>query len=396
MPDSEYAHLPSASDERRRQAEDRFWMVIATILRRRFLLLGGAVVIGLASIAVSLALPKWYLGQAVVVVPQSPNRSDLGLTLRELGPAAGAFLLETGGDMYRYQAILYSRGVRERTIDGFDLIREYGTQDEEDPLGEALDALDENLFIEHDIEYDQLIVSVFDRSPQRAADMANFLVDELNRVNARLLSSNATRNRSFLEQRYARIEAALDSTRSSLQRFQEAHGVVELEAQTSAFLDMIADYRSEVLLGELEVETRRISYGDENPIVRSALNRVRAAREKERRLQSGSDALLPISFRELPQRLQEFAALKQEALIQAKMLELVRPLLEQARFEEIRATPAVQVLDRATPPAKKAKPRRSLVVIALTCSGCLLLLFVVLTAEWWRRNRVILRSRLHG
>lgn len=381
---------------RSRRAERRLWRVIAVLASRIRLLLVAFLLIAAASVAVSLLLPKWYLGQAVVVMPQNPGRAELSLMLRDLGPSAAAFLMEESGDFYRYQAILHSRTVRENAVSTFNLIGVYGTAHKKAPDEKALKILDKNLSIDYSRKYDQLVLSAFDQDPQRAADLANFLVDELNRVNAELLSAHATRNREFLEARYARIEAALDSARATMQTFQQTWGVVELEAQTEAFLDMVSDYRAQVLVGEVEYERLRLSYGDDNPLVQSARNRIRAARTEEGRLRAGSDALLPISFADLPGRLQEFARLKQEALIQARMIELVRPLLEQARFEEIKATPAVQVLDRATPAWRKAKPQRSLLVIALTAAGSMLFVLGLLAVEWWRRNRTVLRSRLHA
>lgn len=384
----------STSDELRdARAEEAWWYSLAALYNRRRLLLSGAVIIGLVSIGVSLVLPKWYQGVARVMMPQTINRAELAMSMGDIGPAAAAFLSGSTGDFNRYQTILQSRTVRERLVRSFDLIAVYGLENKKAPMEAALERLDKLIGISHDVEFDYLIISVLDRDPGRSAEMTNFLVDELNRVNAELQSANAARNRSYLERRYQAVESDLDSIRAALQEFQEIHGVVELEQQTEAFMTMVAEYRTEALLGEVEYEALRRSYGSGNPLVESAYNRIRAARQKERELRNGASPLLPVSFSELPERLQEFAELKQEALIRARMVEIVRPLLEKARFEEIKATPAVQVLDRAQIPYEKAKPRRSLIVIGLTFAGCVILPAFVLMQAWWRYNRKRIRNQ---
>ena len=48
--------------------------------------------------------------------------------------------------------------------------------------------------------------------------------------------------------------------------------------------------------------------------------------------------------------------LQTDALIFGTLLEFTRPVLEEARLEEARASESVQQLDRAIPPVEKARP----------------------------------------
>ena len=51
-------------------------------------------------------------------------------------------------------------------------------------------------------------------------------------------------------------------------------------------------------------------------------------------------------------------------------------------MEETQHADAVQVIDEAIPPARKAKPKRSLVVIGTTASAFLLSVALVLALAW--------------
>jgi uncharacterized protein involved in exopolysaccharide biosynthesis len=121
--------------------------------------------------------------------------------------------------------------------------------------------------------------------------------------------------------------------------------------------------------------------------VQAARDVVMAARAAEQRLLGGAEAVMPVPLRDLPALGSEYARLYQELLIQAEILKTTRPLLEQARFEEQRERTAVQVVDQAVPPALKAKPRRSILVIVTTLSAFLLVVLFVVARDWLWRNR---------
>jgi LPS O-antigen subunit length determinant protein (WzzB/FepE family) len=108
----------------------------------------------------------------------------------------------------------------------------------------------------------------------------------------------------------------------------------------------------------------------------------------------GRERMLPVSQDSLPQVARQFIALQQDQLLLAKVIEYTRPVLEEAQLEEQRTIEAVQVVDAATPPVKKARPRRSVIVIASTLSGFLLVVLYVLLFDWWRRNHAAFAHRL--
>lgn len=386
---------PDAAREAR--ARDNYWSILGLLYRRRKFLATVTGLVAVAAVVISLLLPLWYMGTAKVILPEAGSSGNLTALLSDLGGSAAAAITgAAGGDYTRYLAILNSRTLSERVIEEFDLETVYETKGHPQVRRKTLETLWGNTTFELDLEYEFLAISVLDKDPQRAAEMANFYVAQLNEMNVQLLSENATNYRTFVQERYHQTEVQLDSARAKLQKFQEVNGLIELEGQAQAFLSLMADYRAMALQGEIEYEALVQDFGEDNAQVQALRNRVNAARQKELDLRSGRDPLLPVSFPNLPAKGREYAELLQEVLIQTKILEFSRPLLEQAIFDEQREAPAVQVLDHAVPPERKAKPKRSILVILATLSGFLLAVLYLWISDWWRRRHADIMARLQA
>ncbi|GAJ22508.1 unnamed protein product, partial [marine sediment metagenome] len=78
---------------------------------------------------------------------------------------------------------------------------------------------------------------------------------------------------------------------------------------------------------------------------------------------SGFGAGFSIPFAKLPELSLEYVRLLRDAKVQEAIYELLTQQYEQAKIMEVKDTPTVQILDRASPPEKKTSPKRSRIVI---------------------------------
>ena len=390
---------PVETTERARtqRGEDALWTVIGRLYRRRMLIIGVTGFVAVSAVIISLLLPNWYRAQARVLVPESQGS---GLSSAILGnlPAAASALLGggPGGDYTRYLAILTSRSVMTAAVDSFDLIRLYEVEGKLTPLDDAIRRLRDNSDFDIDMEYDFLSISVLDKDPERSAAMANFFVRKLNEVNEKLSTESAGNYRRFIEQRYFEARADMDSVLNATQRFQQEHGVYDLPVQTEAFFEQVAELRQTAVEAEIRHEALLAQYGSDNPQVRSVLELARAANRKYAEALAGEEMLLPIPQADVPGVARQFTQLELERTIQATILEVLGPLYEQARFQEERESQAVQVVDAATPPARKAKPKRSVICILATLTAFFLAVGFVLVYEWWRNSHPYILNRLQA
>ena len=74
--------------------------------------------------------------------------------------------------------------------------------------------------------------------------------------------------------------------------------------------------------------------------------------------------------------------------IQYKILEFVQPLYEQAKVEEVRNSPSVLVLDKATPPELKAKPKGSIYALVALVASLIVGYFIVYAIVLFRKIKI--------
>lgn len=376
---------------------DALWNVAGTLYRRRRFIVRATLFAAVVSVVIALLLPRWYAAEARVLQPEGGGLGGLmGMVNRATGGLGS--LLGGGGGYERYLTLLTSRSMMEDVIERFNLVEVYDVnmrKGERVALYKTIGQLEKNLEFEVSLDYDYLSIVAYDRDPERAAAMANYLVERLNDENARLSSESARQTRVVIERRLNRAEADLDSVRSELQSFQETHGLVQLEAQAEAMMESVATLRGEAARLDVQYQTLAQQYGPDNPQVIAARQARNAAQAQINQVLGGRDALLPVSMRDLPALTTRYAQLMQEQMIQRQILETVYPIYEQALFQEQSETEAVQVVDRAAVPVQPARPSRRLIVLGATLTALLLVSVFVLLQAWFRRNHVAIARRLN-
>jgi tyrosine-protein kinase Etk/Wzc len=372
------------------------WILREVIARNRFIALSTAIV-AVAAVVISLLIPNQYLATARVLPPESSGSSPIAAMLSRGLPSGAAQLLGGGRTEYtRYIALLTSRTMLEAVVDRFDLVDAYGHGGARHARERAINELRGYASFNVDREFRYLSVSVLDQDPVRAADMANFFVDELNRRNAELSAQNASLFRRFVERRYQEALKSVDSLKTATQEFQQRHGVFDFEIQARGFIEQSATIRARAIELEIEHETLTAQFGPDHPSVRAAGDAVRAANRRYQAAIAGGESVLPLAQDAVPGVLREFMDLEQERVLQASILEIVAPLYEQARFDEEREMQAVQVVDFAVPPARKISPKRSIIVIMATLSAFLIAMLYALAAALWRERAAGVASRLRA
>ena len=375
--------------------EEAFWHVVGTLLKKWKIIFILTALAAVTSIVLSLLMPAWYRAETRLLSPEGTGTNPLSAALSSnISAAASAIFGGSGGDFFRYITILSSRTMLEEVVEEFDLIDVYDTGETKDPMAIATAILRENVDFPIDKEYEYLSIGVMDTDPQRAADIANFLVAELNVRNQELAAQDAANYRLFVENRYHEAILTLDSLKDASQQFQNEFGVFDLQAQTAAFLEQMAALRAEAISLEIEYEALREQYGPGNAQVRIAKAASDAAAQKNNNALQGSEQILPVAREQLPEVFRAYIDLEQQLLIQKNILELITPIYEQARFQEERKYEAVQVVDYAIPPSEKAKPRRSIIVIGATLSAFILVILFILAIDWWSINHAYLTKRI--
>jgi tyrosine-protein kinase Etk/Wzc len=315
------------------------------ILRRRSrFIFGNVIALTLIALGVSLILPKWYSARAVLL---PPTEDDIGSSMAQFMPRGlgGAFRLPgqtTLADVF--VAELKSRTLADRIVQRFDLVRRYHVPDQE----KAVLALEDHVRFKVGDEGTIAIV-VEDRDPKTAANMANAYVEELDRFNLETRTTSAKRTRAFIDQRLTVVKHDLAAAEDGLRAYQQAHKLPAMSPSDKSDADVGANLMARKIALEVRLQVLRQSLAESS-------GEVRRVREEL--------AAIDRQVGGLPQAGLEIIRLWREVKVQEQVFELLTAQLEEARIRETRDTPTVEVLDHATTPLHKSRPKRWLVVAA--------------------------------
>lgn len=355
----------------------------------------------LASAIIALLLPTHY--EAVVkVVPGENSGNAMGLMGRLGGPGAGNGLgmgldaaallgMKTPGAFY--VELLKSRSVQDRIIDRFDLRRRYWKLGDRFPRDYYTTRKKLKSFtdIEEDKKSGVITLAVTDYDPGTAAKIANAYIDELNKLAAELNTSDAHREKVFLEERLKQAKQDLDRASLALSQFSSRSTLMDPGNQSRAMVDAASRVQGEMIATEAELKGLEQIYSQDNMRVRTLRARLNELQGQYKKLMGNAPAAesdspegVP-SMRKLPLLNYEYADLYRQTKIQDSVYEFLTQQYELARIREAKELPTVRVMDRAVPPERKSGPFRTLIVILSTMFGVALAGCWVLGKNAWQQ-----------
>jgi len=328
------------------------------------LLVLGPLAVGLAALGISFMIPPTYTAKTQFLPPQQQQSSASAL-VQALGVGAigglGAGLgIKNPAD--QYIAFLKSQSIQDAMVDRFDLLKRYDTKFRVDARKELL----ENTKITSGKD-GIIALELDDKDPKVAADMANTYVDELRRMMNRLALTESQLRRSFFEKKLKEAKENLSAAEETLRGTGVSSGV--LKTSPGAAVEVVARLKASVTVQEIKVASMRGYLADTSPEFVQAMKELSVLKAQlmsaEKSDTASGDGLYVSRYREFK--------------YQETLYELFAKQYELARVDESREGAAVQVVDYAQQPEKKAKPKKALIAVSATLvSGFLLLFFVFL------------------
>jgi tyrosine-protein kinase Etk/Wzc len=364
------------------------------VLRWRRLLLVNSIVAAVLTLALMLLFfPNWFTATTSIMPPEK-NVGSLGLAtgmlpsgLTSLLSGSGLALPGLASPSDLYASILRSRTVCMAVIDEHNLKEVYKAKLDTDALVE-LHARTSVLVNPEGI----IVLSYDDTDPWRAAVVANSFVEELNRVNQENLVSKARAMREFIEKRLNESIVDLTTAEENLETFQKDHNAVALDEQVKAAINAIADLRGQLVIAEIELGVMKRSLSPDNMKYKTQEFKIEQIKEQLEKLEKGDTAhpdssVLSVPMSQAPELGLTYARLMRELKIQETIFELLKQQYEQARIQEMRDTPTVQVLDPARAPEKKSRPKRVMTAAMAGIMSFGLTLFLVIGLEFIERQK---------
>ena len=382
---------------------------------RKFIL-KNVIIVSLLSIIISLLLPKWYASKAVVLSSGAGQFNFLS-SISPI-PVADFGLSTINEDINNFIAILQSRTVKEYMVKKFNLVDRYKQRD----IEFAMEAFEEKIELEV-TEEGTLEITIFDKDPLMAKEMVNEVLFMLDQINQSIGMEAGKYNREFLENRININKKDLEKAELALKTFQEKTGIIDLVAQLSSTMQMSAQAYNSIFEAytalyakkietETELAVAKTTLSNNNPTImqlekllkEQAIQLEQLMIKLDEKLQYLLSNISPaqidtvpniefsVSFNTLPSLGLENARLIREVELQSTIQEILIPQFEQAKLEETKNIPTLQIIDKPKVALNKSKPKRSLIVIASTVMSFLMSLIFLYTDHRTKGFRLAIKQ----
>lgn len=358
------------------------WLLL--LARHRWWLAAGVLAGGVTGYGLSFTAGPSFTARATILPPQ--QQGSIAGAMAALGGlsalAGGAVSIKSPAD--QYITLMQSVRVADRLIDAFDLQKTYDVTTRLD----ARRILERNTRIGAARKDTLITIEVDDGDPARAAAIANRYVEELRQLSSQLALSEAQQRRAFFERELQATKQRLAAAQVALQG--SGFNAGALRAEPKAAAEAYGKLRAEMTQAEIQLQGLRKSFTDEMPEVQRQLALLAAMRAQLARLEE-------------PRRVEEagsadYVSRLREYKYQEAMFEIFARQYETARLDEAREGTIVQVVDAATPPERRAHPKRRVWAMVSALLGLAGVLLGITVRHLWRAgvNDPILGRKLRA
>jgi len=366
-----------------------FELLLVLAERWRIVLAVAACVTVLSAI-VSLILPQSFTATVTLLPPQQASSLSAALT-SQIGNLGGAAALVGGGLGIKnpnemYVAMFKSRGVEDAMVQHFGLMAEYRKR----YLSDARKAFEKHTTVEAGSKDGLIHISVEDRDPNRAAELANGFVDQFRELSKNLAITEAAQRRLFFERQLVEAKDKLASSEEALKQTEQATGFIQLDSQSRALIESAASLRAGIAAREVAIQGMQTYATGENPQLLQAQKELDSMRAQLAKL-GGSDDSSSAGFLvpkgKVPSAGLEYIRRYRDVKYNETVFEILARQFEIAKLDEAKQGALVQVVDAATPPDRRSFPKRTLIVIGAAFVGLVIGIITAIVQAGLERAR---------
>lgn len=369
MPESQ--SLASSSADTPADDEISLLDLLQVIVDHLRMIVLGTIAAGLLALGISYSIPPTFTATTKIMPPQQQQSSAAALlqNLGALGGLAGAASgIKNPND--QFVAFMQSRTVQDALIRRFNLLERYEVKFAED----ARMALSASARISSG--KDGLItISVDDKNPAFAAELANAHVSQLAELLSKLAVTEAQQRRVFFEKQL--LNAKNNLTKAELALQTTGVNASALKANPAVAVGGLAQLQASITAQEVKVSSMRGYLAESAPDFKQAMTELAALRTQLKRAETAQS---PSQAGD-----SDYIAKFRDFKYYETLFELFAKQYELARVDESREGAVIQVLDLATPPERKSKPKKALIALVATLAAAFVLVLFAFFRQGIRR-----------
>ena len=336
-----------------------------TLAKHKKLILGVPMIAAIVVAIYSFIIPPTYTADTQMLPPQQQSSASAMLSqLGALGGMAGVAGIKNPNDTY--VAMLKSRTIQDNMIKRFKLQAVYKTKTPET----TRKALNGATTVK--VGKDGIIgISVDDKSPQRAAMLANGYVDELQQLTQVFAVTEASHRRLFYEKQLLQAKQNLGDAEIALKQLQEKTGIIHLDAQAQLGIGTAAGLKGQIAMREVELGAMRTFATGNNPDYIRIQQTLSGLKAQLNKVETGT--VVPSK---VPEAGLEYIRKVRDLKYAETIYEMLAKQFEMAKIDEAKESSVIQVLDKAVVPEQKSKPKRTMMVLlSALATGFLTILY---------------------
>jgi tyrosine-protein kinase Etk/Wzc len=350
--------------------------LLILLAERKRIILAVTASFAILAALISLVLPKSYTGMVTLLPPQ--DNSSLGSMSSQMGGMAALLTsglgLKSSNDMY--VALFKSRTVEDAMVQHFGLMQQYDSK----YLSDAVKDFESHAMVDGSGKDGLIRVSVTDRDPNRAAELANGYVDQFRELSKHLAVTEASQRRLFFQQELEEAKNELANAEEALKKQEQETGVTQLDLQARELTQSAATLRGEIAAKKVEIEGMQAYATGENSqlvIAQRELESLRAQLAKVGGSEDAPGSELVIPKGKVPEASLEYVRKLRDVKYYETIFDILARQFELAKLDEAKQGSLIQVVDPAIVPDRRSFPKRAIIVIFATVIG---MFFGLLTA----------------
>jgi tyrosine-protein kinase Etk/Wzc len=274
-------------------------------------------------------------------------------------------------------ALMRSRTVEDSIVQRYGLAAEYHAH----YLSDARKDLEKNTTIDGDGKDGLIRISIEDRDPRRAAELANGYVDQFRNLSEHLAITEASQRRVFFEGQLEQAKDKLGTAEEKLKKTEQQTGLIQLDSQTRALIESAASLRAQIAAKEVQIQSLQTFATAQNAQLVQAQQELQGLKAQLAKLGGSgtdSDATLMMPRGKVTEAGLEYVRELRDIKYYETIFDILARQYEMARLDEAKEGALIQIVDAAIPPDRRSSPKRTLIVLGATAFGLMLAVAIAL------------------
>lgn len=348
--------------------------VLIVLAEQKFIVLGVTAVCAILAIILAFTLPKRYTATATLLPPQQ-NSSMSSILASQLGNLGGMASLAGGGLGLKnpnemFVAMLKSRTVEDAMVRRFGLMEQYHAKYH----SQARTDFEDHTSVDGNGKDGLIHISIKDRDPQRAAELANGYIEQFRDLSEHLAITEASQRRLFFEKQLEQAKDNLADAEESMKEMEQKTGVIQLDSQARAQIASAASLQAQIVAKEVQIQSLRTFAASENAQLLQAQQELDTLRDELTKMggaSSGTDNSLIMLKGKVPEAGLEYVRKVRDVRYYETIFDILARQFEIAKLDEAKQGALIQVVDAAVAPDRASFPKRGMFLVGGIVIGLL-------------------------